>query len=84
MSTPSQPGRMKETERVAAGRGPGRGGPMGGGMVGQKSMNFVPSAQRLAGRLRPDRDKAFAVLLLAVASVTLASSGRRSSATPPT
>ena len=46
---------MKETERVVAGGGPGRGGPMGGGMVGQKSLTFVPSAKRLAGRMRPDR-----------------------------
>ena len=33
--------RMKETERVAAGPGPGRG-PFGGAMVGQKAMSFAP------------------------------------------
>ena len=51
---------MKETERVVAGPGPGRG-PFGGGMVGQKSMSFGPSAKRLAGRMAPDRGKAVAV-----------------------
>ena len=77
MSTPSQPGRMKETERVVAGGGPGRGGPMGGGMVGQKSLTFVPSAKRLAGRMSPYRHKAYAVLLLAVVSVSLSVIGPR-------
>ena len=56
MSTPrNPPARMKETERVVSQGGPGRGGPMGGGMVGQRSLTFVPSAKRLAGRMRPER-----------------------------
>ena len=39
---------MKQTERIEAPMGgPGRGGPMGGGMVGQKAMTFGPSAKRL-------------------------------------
>jgi ATP-binding cassette, subfamily B, multidrug efflux pump len=63
-------GRMKETERVQAGPGPGRG-PFGGGMVGQKPMTFGPSARRLVRRMRPDRTSAVAVLLLAVVSVSL-------------
>ncbi|MCB8957419.1 MAG: ABC transporter ATP-binding protein [Nocardioides sp.] len=56
--------------------GPGRG-PMGGGMVGQKAMDFVPSAKRLVGRMRPDRGKAVAVVLLGVVSVLLMSVGPR-------
>jgi ATP-binding cassette, subfamily B, multidrug efflux pump len=67
-------GRMKQTERVQAGPGPGRG-PFGGGMVGQKSMTFGPSARRLLARMRPDRGKAMATVLLAVVSVALASVG---------
>ena len=63
-------GAMKETERVVAGPGPGRG-PFGGGMVGQKSMSFGPSAKRLVRRMGPDRGPALAVLLLAVVSVSL-------------
>ncbi|MGN6575693.1 MAG: ABC transporter ATP-binding protein [Nocardioides sp.] len=65
---------MKETERVQAGPGPGRG-PFGGGMVGQKSMDFGPSARRLIGRMRPERGKAITTILLAVVSVALASIG---------
>ena len=64
-------GAMKETERIQAPGGPGRGGPMGGGMVGQKSMEFGPSAKRLVRRLRPDRASALAVVVLAVVSVSL-------------
>ncbi len=69
-------GQMKETERVVAGPGPGRG-PFGGGMVGQKSMSFGPSAKRLARRMGPDRGKAVAVLALAVVSVGLSVLGPR-------
>ncbi|HLN76855.1 MAG TPA: ABC transporter ATP-binding protein [Nocardioidaceae bacterium] len=62
---------MKETERVQA--GPGRGhGPFGGGMVGQKSENFGPSAQRLVRRLQPERAKVVTVIALGVLSVALA------------
>ena len=69
-------GQMKETERVVAGPGPGRG-PFGGGMVGQKSMSFGPSAKRLARRMGPDRGKTVTVLLLAVVSVGLSVLGPR-------
>lgn len=72
----SRAGAMKETERVVAGPGPGRG-PFGGGMVGQKSLDFGPSARRLVGRMRPDRGKAVVTVLLAVVSVALASIGPR-------
>lgn len=65
------------TERIEAPQGgPGRG-PMGGGMVGQKAMEFVPSGKRLAARMRPDRGKAVLVVLLGVASVVLMSIGPR-------
>jgi ATP-binding cassette, subfamily B, multidrug efflux pump len=70
-------GTMRETERVQVGGGPGRGGPMGGGMVGQKSMTFLPSSKRLLARMRPERVKAVAVVLLAVLSVALTVTGPR-------
>jgi ATP-binding cassette subfamily B protein len=77
VSTNGRPqGQLKETERVQAGPGPGRG-PFGGGMVGQKSMNFGPSAKRLVARMRPDRGKALGVVALAVVSVSLAVVGPR-------
>jgi ATP-binding cassette, subfamily B, multidrug efflux pump len=65
---------MKTTERVVAGPGPGRG-PFGGGMIGQKSMDFGPSAKRLLSRLRPERPKVIAVLVAAVLSVGLSAIG---------
>lgn len=64
-------GTMKETERVVAGPGHGRG-PMGGGIVGQKPLDFKRSAGRLIGLMRPYRTKVTFVILLAVASVVLA------------
>jgi ATP-binding cassette, subfamily B, multidrug efflux pump len=70
MSGTKPSGPMKETERIQAGPGPGRG-PFGGGMVGQKSMTFGPSAKRLVARMHPDRGPAVAVVLLAVLSVGL-------------
>ena len=42
---------LKETERIQGQGGPGRGGPFGGGIVGQKSMHFGPSAKRMVSRL---------------------------------
>ncbi len=70
------PAQLKETERVQAPvGGPGRGGPFGGGMVGQKASTFMPSARRLVGRMAPDRFKAAAVVLLAILSVGLTASG---------
>jgi ATP-binding cassette subfamily B multidrug efflux pump len=69
MSTPGR-GAMKVTERVQAGPGPGRG-PFGGGMVGQRSMSFGPSAARLVRRLAPQRARVLAVLVLALVSVGL-------------
>ncbi|MGH3346306.1 MAG: ABC transporter ATP-binding protein [Nocardioides sp.] len=67
---------FQATERVQAGPGPGRG-PMGGGMVGQKAMDFGPSARRLVGRMRPDRIKVALVVLLSVVSVGLTAYGPR-------
>ena len=71
-----RPGTLKETERVQAGPGPGRG-PMGGGMIGQKADTFWPSLRRLLARLRPERHKAYAVLVLTVVSVAATAVGPR-------
>ncbi|MFL6022323.1 MAG: ABC transporter ATP-binding protein [Marmoricola sp.] len=69
-------GQLKETERVVAGPGPGRS-PFGGGIVGQKASDFKPSAKRLLARMRPQRVKLSAVLLLTVLSVSLSAVGPR-------
>ncbi|WP_272491944.1 ABC transporter ATP-binding protein [Nocardioides mangrovi] len=70
------PGKKQEfqaTERIEAPQGgPGRG-PMAGGMVGQKAMDFGPSAKRVVALMRPDRTKAIAVVVLGVASVIMMS-----------
>jgi len=72
MSTPET---MKKTERIGIqGGGHGRG-PFGGGMVGQKAMNFGPSMRRLIKRLRPELPKVMALLAAGVTSVALASIG---------
>jgi ATP-binding cassette subfamily B multidrug efflux pump len=71
---PGQPAQLKETERIVAGPGPGRG-PMGGGMVAQKAMSFGPSAKRLLSLMGPQRIKAWSIVALAVGSVGLASLG---------
>ena len=68
--------RMKETERIVAGPGPGRG-PMGGGQVGQKAMTFGPSAKRLIRRMAPERTRTTAVVVLALASTLLMALGPR-------
>jgi len=53
-------------------RGPGGGGPFGSaGMPVEKSMNFVPSAKRLLGRLHPERVLLVWVILAGVVSVVL-------------
>jgi ATP-binding cassette, subfamily B, multidrug efflux pump len=68
---------MAKTERIEAPMGgPGRG-PMGGAMVGQKAMTFGPSAKRLVRRMGPERNRALAVVALAVASVFLLAYGPR-------
>ncbi|WP_137294332.1 ABC transporter ATP-binding protein [Nocardioides dongxiaopingii] len=75
--TPGRAQEFKATERIEApAGGPGRG-PMGGGMVGQKAMDFGPSARRLLTRLTPDRWPTVAVAVLTVASVVLVSIGPR-------
>ena len=81
-TTETKPGAGKTTgfaatERIE-GQGPGPGrGPMGGGMVGQKAMEFGPSARRLLARMRPDRGATILVVLLGVVSVALMSTGPR-------
>jgi ATP-binding cassette subfamily B protein len=76
-STASKGRALEATERIEAPVGGPRRGPMGGGMVGQKAMTFGPSARRLVARMRPDRGKALAVVLLGVLSVALMSVGPR-------
>ena len=77
-SGPASKGKaLAATERIEAPvAGPGRG-PMGGGMVGQKAMDFGPSARRMVARMRPDRAAALLVVALTVGSVLLMSIGPR-------
>jgi len=58
---------VKATERPTTGRAFGPPG----GIPGDKSMNFMPSAKRLLGRLRPRALQVSVVIMLAVCSVTL-------------
>ncbi|MCB1247604.1 MAG: ABC transporter ATP-binding protein [Acidimicrobiia bacterium] len=66
---------MKETERIVAQGGPGRG--PGGGLVAQKALSFSASGKRLVGLLVPQRLKVAMVFIAAVSSVALASIGPR-------
>ena len=75
--SPAPQGRLKETERIVQGPGPGRG-PFGGGMVGQKANTFKPSAKRLLGTMGPERIRVYAILALALCSVVLMSFGSAS------
>jgi ATP-binding cassette subfamily B multidrug efflux pump len=75
-STPRTGAPLKETERVGPPAGGPGHGPMGS-MVAQRSMQFGPSSRRLLGRMRPERAKALAVVLLAVVSVALTVVGPR-------
>ncbi|MGW1340488.1 ABC transporter ATP-binding protein [Kribbella sp. NPDC002412] len=61
------PATVKATERPTTGRAFGPPG----GIPGDKSMDFLPSAKRLLARLRPHRTQVFGVILLAIGSVTL-------------
>jgi ATP-binding cassette subfamily B protein len=70
------PKRMRETERISGPMGAGRG-PHGMGMVGQRSIDFGPSARRLMGHLRPEVPKVTAVVAAAVTGVSLAAVGPR-------
>ncbi|MFL6088682.1 MAG: ABC transporter ATP-binding protein [Aeromicrobium sp.] len=70
------PTKLKETERVETGGGPLPGrGPFGGGMVGQKASTFWPSTRRLLARMRPERNKSYAVIALTLLSVAGTSVG---------
>ena len=71
----SSPPTMKTTERIQGQGGPGRGGPFGGPMIGQKSLDFGTSAKRLVRRLRPQMPKVIAVFVFAVLSVALSAIG---------
>jgi ATP-binding cassette, subfamily B, multidrug efflux pump len=59
--------------------GPAMRGPFGGPGMGppQKSKNFRGSARRLLGRLAPERALLITILVIAIASVALATSGPR-------
>ncbi|MCF6376316.1 ABC transporter ATP-binding protein/permease [Nocardioides KLBMP 9356] len=48
---------------------------MGGGMIGQKADTFWPSLKRLFARLRPERHKTYAVLVLTLVSVVATAIG---------
>ncbi|WP_350276040.1 ABC transporter ATP-binding protein [Kribbella sp. HUAS MG21] len=61
------PATVKATERPTSGRGFGPPG----GIPGDKSINFLPSAKRLLKRLRPHRVQVAVVVLLAIGSVAL-------------
>ena len=61
------PKTVKATERPTTGRAFGPPG----GIPGDKSLNFMPSAKRLLGRLRPRMLQVSTVIVLAISSVTL-------------
>ena len=69
-------GTMKLTERVRPG-GPGSGRTSGGLVLGQKAINFGPSAKRMLARMAPERRKATAIVALAVVSVAMFAIGPR-------
>ncbi len=71
----TSPRTMKTTERIQGQGGPGRGGPFGGPMIGQKSLAFGTSAKRLVRRLRPEMARVIAVIVFAVFSVALSAIG---------
>ncbi len=71
----TSPRTMKTTERIQGQGGPGRGGPFGGPMIGQKSLAFGTSAKRLVRRLRPQMPRVIAVIVFAVFSVALSAIG---------
>jgi ATP-binding cassette subfamily B multidrug efflux pump len=78
MSTPAtKPGAAPERPKFApppgARRGPGGGGPFGGGMgmPAEKSLNFGPSARRLLRRMNPERLGLIMVIAFGVISVVL-------------
>jgi ATP-binding cassette subfamily B multidrug efflux pump len=71
MSEPDQGHAAEKPPKPPIRRGPMGGGPFGGiSIPAEKSMNFVPSAKRLLGRLSPERLWLGLVLVLAVVSVT--------------
>ena len=67
-----------EEKAAQARRGPGAGarrGPMSAATPGEKSKNFLPSAKRLVGRLRPERARVLMAIGLTVVSVSLRAVG---------
>ncbi len=74
--TPSVPAPSGPPRSAMGGR-PGGGGPMGMALPVEKSINFFPSAKRLAGRLRRELRSVVAVVLLGIVSVLLTTAGPR-------
>src|SRR5262245_2845719 len=64
---------MKATERIQMQGGPGRG--MGPSTINQKPISFSASGKRVLRRLKPQRGKIIAVVLLCIASIGLAAIG---------
>ncbi|WP_068422558.1 ABC transporter ATP-binding protein [Janibacter terrae] len=67
-----------EEKAAQARRGPGsvmRRGPMQMGTPGERSKNFLPSARRLVGRLRPQRARVLTAISLTVVSVGMSALG---------
>ncbi|MCB9761102.1 MAG: ABC transporter ATP-binding protein [Alphaproteobacteria bacterium] len=71
----TDPKAMQVTERVTMRGGPGRGGPFGGGIVGQKAIRFGPSVRRLLRRLAPHRARVLVMFIAGVVSVALSTLG---------
>lgn len=67
-----------EEKAAQARRGPGAGarrGPMSAATPGEKSKDFLPSAKRLVGRLRPERTRVLTAIALTVVSVGMSAVG---------
>jgi ATP-binding cassette, subfamily B, multidrug efflux pump len=71
-AAPGGAGKGPARRLPSAGAGATRGPWAAAGMPAEKSTDFVPSARRLLGRLRPERTSILAVLALAVVGVTFA------------
>ena len=77
-TTPTTPAPAKAPERPAYAAQAGRsGGPFGGARVAEKSLNFLPSLQRLLGELRPERGVLLGAVLLTVVGIGMSVLGPR-------
>lgn len=72
MSTEARSSSRDDVPRPPVRRGPGGGGPWAAaGMPVEKSQNFLPSAKRLLGRLRPDRTMLIFTVLIGIVGTVL-------------